>query len=696
MSNVDWSTLGMSGILAPVDNKNVPQSLRQRLAMAMLLQKRQYPKTFGEGLSAIGDALGDRAIMRQVMGDAAGAEATAQKARDEIFGGGGGASSLAPTSDVEQPAVAAINRSIRTPAAAAAPPLAAQVQPPPSLVTTPAASQPPAALFNPDNRGPGLNTPQQPPSMLDPRPMAAPPPPPLQNASVEDGGYGPMEAATDRWGRQSAALAGIESGGAKNPYALLGARTGSGDRALGKYQVMAANVPEWTRAATGVASTPQQFLANPQLQEITARDRFTGYADKYGPVGAAKAWYAGEGGMNNPNATDVHGRLTVAGYGQDFANRGGADGDPRAGIAAAMTAQQAPPAPAPDQRLAFNGNGSQPPVPSGLRAAPPAAPIQAAPPSPQQAPQAGPGPGYVLTLPPEPKPPPTMTDGMRRIQQKIWATPPAERESVEAALKPLYEDEQRKLAQQHTVYQDEMKSRHEMKKLQEEQRQKAAKDEADVAHTRAQTAAGKIIQMEGRAFRVQDDGSLKDITPGQTGDGPPQIKMTQDQSDTLKFYKMGKTAASQLEGKERLLAEGWADELAGKVPFAGNKLMSAQYRAAKNAAGLLVQADLRDTSGATIGTQEFKDRFALLIPRPGDGSLDIKNKAEARKAVLEGQRLALGPARPMADYVDKEHAKEQAEKVAKIEREMAGKDKAKTYEKDGVIRRWNGSFWEEH
>jgi hypothetical protein len=74
----------------------------------------------------------------------------------------------------------------------------------------------------------------------------------------------------------------------------------------------------------------------------------------------------------------------------------------------------------------------------------------------------------------------------------------------------------------------------------------------------------------------------------------------------------------------------------------------------------------------------------------------IRNKAEARKAVLEGQRLALGSARPMADYVDKEHAKERAEKAASLNREMEGKDKAKTYEKNGVFRQWVVDHWEEH
>ena len=289
-----------------------------------------------------------------------------------------------------------------------------------------------------------------------------------------------------------------------------------------------------------------------------------------------------------------------------------------------------------------------------------------------------------------------MTPVQQNMLRDIQSTPPSQREAVQKALKPLWEQEDAKIKQAHEAYKIKAEEYKALKLKREDQLTGAAKDIANVEHIRQQIATGKIIQMEGRAFRVQDDGTLKDITPGQTGEGPPQIKMTQDQSDTLKFYKMGKTAAAQLEGKERILAEGWAQELLGKVPFAGNKLMSSQYRAAKNAAGLLVQADLRDTSGATIGTQEFKDRFDLLIPKSGDDALAQKNKAEARRAVLEGQRLALGSARPMADYVDKEHAKERAEKAATLNREMEGKDKAKTYEKNGVFRKWVGDHWEEH
>ena len=128
------------------------------------------------------------------------------------------------------------------------------------------------------------------------------------------------------------AIAGIESGGA---YDKLGPQTKTGDRAFGKYQVMGNNIPEWTTQVLGKPMTPEQFLSNPDAQEAVFKAKFGDYVQKYGPEGAAKAWFAGEKGMNNPNAKDVLG-TTVAGYGQKFTQALGPQAAPQ--IASALTA----------------------------------------------------------------------------------------------------------------------------------------------------------------------------------------------------------------------------------------------------------------------------------------------------------------------------------------------------------------------
>jgi hypothetical protein len=114
------------------------------------------------------------------------------------------------------------------------------------------------------------------------------------------------------------AISSIESGG---NYRALGPQTGKG-RALGKYQVMDFNVGPWSEKVLGRRLTPEQFLADDKAQDQIFEGVFGNYVKKYGPEGAAKAWFAGERGMNNPNAKDMLG-TTVASYAEKFNKRAG-------------------------------------------------------------------------------------------------------------------------------------------------------------------------------------------------------------------------------------------------------------------------------------------------------------------------------------------------------------------------------------
>jgi hypothetical protein len=130
----------------------------------------------------------------------------------------------------------------------------------------------------------------------------------------------------------SNALSSIESGG---NYRAVGPQTGKG-RALGKYQVMEFNVGPWTEEVLGQKLTPMQFLADDKAQDAVFQGKFGQYVEKHGPEGAARAWFAGEKGMNDPNRRDVLG-TTVANYGRKFTN---ALSGP--GVAVAQTAPQMP------------------------------------------------------------------------------------------------------------------------------------------------------------------------------------------------------------------------------------------------------------------------------------------------------------------------------------------------------------------
>ena len=166
-------------------------------------------------------------------------------------------------------------------------------------------------------------------SAWGPDATTAPTLPPAANVSAPSAAEAPamtvdMSARSPDYGdRYAKAIGGIESG---NSYQAIGPDTGTGDRAYGKYQVMGSNVGPWTKAVLGRSLTPEQFLKSPEAQDAVFRAKFGSYVDKYGPEGAAKAWFAGEGGMNNPNARDVLG-TTVSDYANKFRTALGSPSD---------------------------------------------------------------------------------------------------------------------------------------------------------------------------------------------------------------------------------------------------------------------------------------------------------------------------------------------------------------------------------
>lgn len=109
-----------------------------------------------------------------------------------------------------------------------------------------------------------------------------------------------------------AAIAGIESGG---NYAAIGPRTSSGDHGYGKYQVMGANIPAWTKEVLGKAMTPKQFLADTAAQDKVFDVKFGQAAAKYGnEEDAASVWFTGRPrSAASASARDVTG-TTGAGY----------------------------------------------------------------------------------------------------------------------------------------------------------------------------------------------------------------------------------------------------------------------------------------------------------------------------------------------------------------------------------------------
>ena len=129
--------------------------------------------------------------------------------------------------------------------------------------------------------------------------------------------------------KESKAIASIESKGSGD-YAALGPATRTGDRAYGKYQVMGANIPSWTKEALGREMTPEEFRSSPEAQEAVFKTKFPqgGNTD----ADRASVWFTGKPYAQGAGQSD--GYINGAEYVSRF-NK--AMGQPAQGDAAAMS-----------------------------------------------------------------------------------------------------------------------------------------------------------------------------------------------------------------------------------------------------------------------------------------------------------------------------------------------------------------------
>lgn len=116
--------------------------------------------------------------------------------------------------------------------------------------------------------------------------------------------------------RFAAAVVQQESGGNYQARSPAGA--------LGKYQILASNIPAWSREILGYPITPQQFLESPSLQDAIGLGKLRQYYQRYGPAGAAAAWYSGDPSRAD-DPTPVAGGPSVRDYVRSVLRRAGAN-----------------------------------------------------------------------------------------------------------------------------------------------------------------------------------------------------------------------------------------------------------------------------------------------------------------------------------------------------------------------------------
>ena len=117
------------------------------------------------------------------------------------------------------------------------------------------------------------------------------------------------------------AISSIESGG---NYGAVGPTHPKLGRALGKYQVMEANIGPWSSEVLGREVTPDEFLSSPQIQDAIFDAKFGGYVQRYGEDGAAQAWFGGPGGVGKLDRKDSLG-TSIGAYTNKFRNALGED-----------------------------------------------------------------------------------------------------------------------------------------------------------------------------------------------------------------------------------------------------------------------------------------------------------------------------------------------------------------------------------
>lgn len=123
------------------------------------------------------------------------------------------------------------------------------------------------------------------------------------------------------------AISKQESGG---NYGAINSMSG----AMGKYQIMPANIlgtkRGWDWEVLGRDINTADFINSPQIQEQIASAKLQGYYNKYGPAGAAIAWYAGPGAAQSyvrsgkaSTRGEAGGHPSVSGYVQSILKRMG-------------------------------------------------------------------------------------------------------------------------------------------------------------------------------------------------------------------------------------------------------------------------------------------------------------------------------------------------------------------------------------
>lgn len=439
----------------------------------------------------------------------------------------------------------------------------------------------------------------------------------------------------------SNAIAGIESGGKYDALGPVIPKTG--DRAYGKYQVMGANIPEWTKTHLGQSMTPEQFIASHEAQEAVFKGEFGRLSGKYGPEGAARAWFAGEGGMNDPNRRDPLG-TSVADYSRKFTAAGG--GGPQA-IAAAMTpaafAGVPPQGPSPV--------GAAGPVPPGGAPVPGAGPSSIGIPDVQKAMIArllSASPGSTaqqlgMTMLANASKPhdfgfQTLPDGtILRTDPRSGTVAPIYQAPTKPSFGVIGEDQ----------FGNKKYGWIDANKRTADAIPDVGASAPGAAPLKIQGPDGKMIDIPPGADPKEFRKKITDINADAAGGKNTETQQKADQFASR--MELAEKNVAGLEGEGGGFS-GAAQQVLGKTPIIGSAMQSGNYQKFDQAKSQFITALLRQESGAAIGRAEFERYDKELFPQPGDIPEVVAQKRESRRAAIAAMRRGAGPgSKPAAD-----------------------------------------------
>lgn len=453
-----------------------------------------------------------------------------------------------------------------------------------------------------------------------PSPVAAPigaPASPTTEASNQVP-IGSSRAADDAAGPYGSAIANIESGGkydAQGPIITSGPM--AGQRALGKYQVMESNVAPWTKAHLGKELTPQEFLASPESQDAVFKGQFGQYASQYGPNGAARAWFAGPGGMNDPNRSDQLG-TTVSSYADRFdkgipaiaatLNRGPSGTPPAAanapgGPPPTQVAQNAPAGNGGrDAAIASMFNPWTPPALSNMLSG-----------------QLNPTYGF-QTLPDGTI---IRTDPRHGTVQPIYQAPTKPTwgvigETADGGKQYGWIDPGKKIGGAPGI---------------------------EPYNATGSAASATVTGPDGKPLAIPPGVNAKEFVKRVSESTADALtgKKTEVQAKDEKFANKMELAEKNVGGIEGEGKSLWNNVMAHPWAVGGNYLQSDKFQKYQQAKNNFITALLRDESGAAIGTSEFVRYEKEMFPQPGDGKDVIDQKREARRIAIEAMKKGAGP-----------------------------------------------------